>query len=86
MRTCKKANGFTANEISHRKYQYIRAQQLSNQSKGIPLMPSINRPTLPAWDDKLTLPPSFEEYLLKDELQEIEEDTQVLEEDIQENE
>ena len=79
-------DGFTANEISHRKYQYIRAQQLSNQSKGIPLMPSINRPTLPAWDDKLTLPPSFEEYLLKDELQEIEEDTQVLEEDIQENE
>jgi general secretion pathway protein D len=62
-------DGFTMNEISHRKYNYIRAQQLHRQSQGIPLMPNTNGPDLPAWDDKLKLPPSFEEYILeKDKL------------------
>jgi general secretion pathway protein D len=56
-------DGITMNEISHRKYNYIRAQQLNRQSQGIPLMPNTIGPDLPAWDDKLTLPPSFEEYL-----------------------
>ncbi|MDT0595206.1 type II secretion system secretin GspD [Glaciecola petra] len=63
-------DGMTMNEISHRKYQYIRAQQLDHQSKGIPLMPSVSSPSLPAWDDKLTLPPSFEEYLMDKKKQE----------------
>nr|WP_136251170.1 type II secretion system secretin GspD [Ningiella ruwaisensis] len=58
-------DGVTMNEISHRKYNYIRAQQLDRQSQGIPLMPYTDGPDLPAWDDKLTLPPSFEEYLLE---------------------
>ena len=53
----------TMNEISHRKYNYIRAQQLDRQADGIPLMPFKNGPELPAWDDALSLPPSFEEYL-----------------------
>lgn len=60
-------DGVTMNEISHRKYNYIRAQQLNHQSKGIPLMPNTTGPDLPPWDDKLTLPPSFEEYLLEKE-------------------
>lgn len=63
-------DGMTMNEISHRKYQYIRAQQLDRQSQGIPLMPNTSSPSLPAWDDKLTLPPSFEEYLMDKEKQE----------------
>ena len=53
----------TMNEISHRKYNYIRAQQLDRQADGIPLMPFKKGPELPAWDDALSLPPSFEEYL-----------------------
>lgn len=62
-------DGVTMNEISHRKYNYIRAQQLNRQSQGIPLMPNTDGPDLPEWDDKLKLPPSFEEYLLeKDKL------------------
>ncbi|WP_407669396.1 type II secretion system secretin GspD [Paraglaciecola hydrolytica] len=56
-------DGVTMNEISHRKYNYIRAQQLKRQSEGIPLMPFEEGPILPDWDDKLSLPPSFEEYL-----------------------
>jgi general secretion pathway protein D len=62
-------DGITMNEISHRKYNYIRAQQLDRQSQGIPLMPYSKGPDLPAWDDALKLPPSFEQYLLeKDKL------------------
>ena len=58
-------DGVTMNEISHKKYQYIRAQQLKRQADGIPLMPNIEGPTLPKWDDKLSLPPSFEDYIMK---------------------
>jgi general secretion pathway protein D len=57
-------DGVTMNEISHKKYQYIRAQQLKRQSQGIPLMPNTEGPSLPEWDDKLSLPPSFEEYIM----------------------
>jgi general secretion pathway protein D len=58
-------DGVTMNEISHKKYQYIRAQQLKRQADGIPLMPNTDEPTLPTWDDKLSLPPSFEDYIMK---------------------
>lgn len=54
----------TMNEISHRKYNYIRAQQLLRQEDGISLMPFQSIPSLPEWNDKLVLPPTFEEYLL----------------------
>jgi general secretion pathway protein D len=56
-------DGFTMNEISKLKYNYIRAEQLKRQSEGIPLMPFQGGPALPEWDDKLVLPPSFEEYI-----------------------
>ena len=57
-------DGVTMNEISHKKYQYIRAEQLKRQSQGIPLMPNTEGPTLPEWNDKLSLPPSFEDYIM----------------------
>lgn len=60
-------DGATMNEISHRKYNYIRAQQLDRQSQGIPLMPFEQGPSLPEWDEELKLPPSYEEYLLEKE-------------------
>jgi general secretion pathway protein D len=57
-------DGVTMNEVSQQKYQYIRAQQLERQSQGIPLMPNTKGPSLPEWNDKLSLPPSFEDYIL----------------------
>lgn len=57
----------TMNSISHRKYNYIRALQLKRQQDGVSLMPNTRTPTMPNWDDELTLPPSFEEYLTEKE-------------------
>ena len=62
----------TMNDISHRKYNYIRAQQLKRQQDGISLMPFETTPSLPDWSDKLILPPTFEEYLLEQEESNIE--------------
>jgi general secretion pathway protein D len=56
-------DGVTMNEISKRKYQYIRGEQLKRQAQGIPLMPLTDGPSLPEWDETLSLPPSFEKYL-----------------------
>ena len=56
-------DGITAGEISSRKYNYIRAEQLKKQEEGVELMPFTDQPVLPEWDSPLTLPPSFEEYL-----------------------
>lgn len=51
------------NQISHAKYNYIRAEQLKRQADGVSLSPKAQTPVLPEWDDSLALPPSFEEYL-----------------------
>ncbi|MCU4674394.1 type II secretion system secretin GspD [Catenovulum sp. 2E275] len=53
----------TQNTISHKKYNYIRAQQLERRANGNFLSYSEDIPVLPHWDNKLELPPSFEEYL-----------------------
>jgi len=58
-------DGVTMNEISHRKYNFIRAEQLKRQSEGVALMPQTESPVLPDWNDSLTLPPTYEEYLLE---------------------
>lgn len=55
-------DGITMNDISKRKYNYIRAEQLKRQSEGIPLMPFSESPALPEWDESLSLPPSYEDY------------------------
>ncbi|MEP4890848.1 MAG: type II secretion system secretin GspD [Aliiglaciecola sp.] len=60
-------DGATMNSISHKKYNYIRAQQLKRSAAGIPLMPTQEAPVLPEWDDELALPPTFDEYLLEKE-------------------
>ncbi|MFT6895822.1 MAG: general secretion pathway protein D [Paraglaciecola sp.] len=56
-------DGITMNDISKRKYNYIRAEQLKRQSEGIPLMPFSESPALPEWDDSLSLPPSYEDHM-----------------------
>src|SRR5690554_3650418 len=53
----------TAGQISSRRYNFIRAEQLKAQEDGIELMPLTDSPVLPEWDGPLTLPPSFENYL-----------------------
>lgn len=58
-------DGITMNDISRKKYNYIRAEQLKRQSEGIPLMPFSENPALPEWNEGLALPPSYSEYLQK---------------------
>ncbi|MFB0912276.1 MAG: type II secretion system protein GspD, partial [Glaciecola sp.] len=60
-------DGITSNKISLQKYNYIRAQQLMRQSEGVPLMPFSEGPSLPEWNDAMTLPPSFDDYLTDEE-------------------
>jgi general secretion pathway protein D len=64
-------DGVTMNKISHRKYNFIRAEQLKRQSEGVPLMPFTEQPSLPEWNDALELPPTFEEYLQEKEQEEL---------------
>ncbi|WP_299077845.1 type II secretion system secretin GspD [uncultured Paraglaciecola sp.] len=63
-------DGVTMNKISQSKYQYIRAEQLKRQAQGIPLMPFTEGPSLPEWDESLSLPPSFDDYIGDKEKQE----------------
>nr|WP_245623474.1 type II secretion system secretin GspD [Catenovulum maritimum] len=58
-------DGLSQNKISHGKYNFIRAQQLKRQSEGSFLSYSDEIPVLPQWDSSLTLPPSFEKYLIE---------------------
>lgn len=67
-------DGVTMNSISHKKYNFIRAEQLKRQAEGIPLMPFTEGPSLPEWDDSLSLPPSFEDYLMNKDKQKEQDD------------
>ena len=57
----------TMSQLSHRKYNYIRAKQLKRQADGVSLMPNTETPLMPQWDDSLALPPTFEDYFLQEE-------------------
>ena len=48
--------------MAKEKYNFIRADQLRKQEEGLSLMSDDNLPILPQWNDKLVLPPSFDEY------------------------
>lgn len=54
--------GNAMDKISENKYNYIRADQLRKHEEGLSLMNDDNLPLLPQWNDKLTLPPSFDKY------------------------
>lgn len=56
-------DGASASDISQQKYNYIRAEQMKRDDDGIALMPLTNQPVLQEWNETLTLPPSFNEYL-----------------------
>lgn len=54
--------------VSNAKYSYMRAKQIEQANRGISLMPSESSPVLPTYDEALVLPPSFEEYIDKEQL------------------
>ena len=56
-------DGSAISGISKQKYNYIRAEQLKRDEEGIRLMPRTPQAVLPEWDDSLKLPPSFEEFM-----------------------
>ncbi|EKE77555.1 type II secretion system secretin GspD [Gallaecimonas xiamenensis] len=55
----------TLRELSRRKYNLMHRQQEKRREDGISLMPFMDPPELPPWDDNLARPPSLEEYLEK---------------------
>ena len=55
--------GSAISGISKTKYNYIRAEQLKREEEGIRLMPFTKQVVLPEWDDSLSLPPTFDEYM-----------------------
>ncbi|MDQ7048551.1 MAG: type II secretion system secretin GspD [Enterobacterales bacterium] len=50
-----------ANDISSRKYEYMRALQLDRKMRGITLMPFTDPEILPHWNESLALPPSYDQ-------------------------
>jgi len=58
-------DGKLMNDLSKEKYNYIRAIELSKQEAGLELMSDDKLPILPKWNDQLSLPPSFDEYMQK---------------------
>ncbi|SFD21405.1 type II secretion system secretin GspD [Pseudoalteromonas denitrificans] len=53
----------TMNKLSHEKYNYIRSEQVKMEDDGVDLMPNKQTPVLPEWNDDLTLPPTYQEFL-----------------------
>lgn len=58
-------DGSLMNQISKEKYNYIRADELRKREEGLSLMSDEKLPLMPEWNDKLSLPPSFDEYMKK---------------------
>lgn len=56
-------------ELSSRKYSYIRAQQLEQRERGLSLRQNSRIPVLPEWAEHKMLPPGFEHYLDREEIQ-----------------
>ncbi|WP_240220654.1 type II secretion system secretin GspD [Rheinheimera hassiensis] len=57
--------GSAISGISKTKYNYIRAEQLKREEAGIRLMPNTKQVVMPEWDESLTLPPTFDDYMNK---------------------
>lgn len=61
-------DGKMMEDMSKDKYNYIRADEIRKQEEGLSLMKNEILPILPKWNDKLTLPPTFDEYINNDEV------------------
>ncbi|MBA6392245.1 type II secretion system secretin GspD [Colwellia sp. BRX10-3] len=58
-------DGKLMNDLSREKYNYIRAIEIQKKEAGLELMSDEKLPILPKWNDQLSLPPSFDEYMKK---------------------
>jgi len=56
-------DGGVMNEVSQRKYNYMRAQQLQKQDNGVSLMPETDTPEMPVWGKEKALPPEIQQRL-----------------------
>lgn len=56
-------DGAVMSEVSQRKYNYMRAQQMVQQDDGISLMPQTNQAVLPAMGQAPVLPPEVQQKL-----------------------
>jgi len=58
-------DGESMDKISKDKYNYIRADEIRKREDGLDLLDNEKLPLLPKWNDSLELPPSFDEYINK---------------------
>lgn len=56
-------DGGVMNEVSQRKYNYMRAEQLNKSDSGVTLMPNTDTPQLPSWGKDKPLPPEIQQRL-----------------------
>ncbi|UTM58997.1 type II secretion system secretin GspD [Photobacterium sp. CCB-ST2H9] len=56
-------DGVTADGITQRKYNYIRAEQLYKADEGLRLMPNSKSPVLPKYGDDIALPPEVRAFV-----------------------
>ncbi|MBY5948622.1 type II secretion system secretin GspD [Photobacterium rosenbergii] len=56
-------DGVTADGITQRKYNYIRAEQLFKADKGLRLMPETDVPVLPKYGEDISLPPEVRAFV-----------------------
>lgn len=62
-------DGVTADGITQRKYNYIRAEQLYRADQGLRLMPNTQTPVLPKYGDDISLPPEVRAFVAQLETQ-----------------
>ncbi|MBA6415398.1 type II secretion system secretin GspD [Colwellia sp. 6M3] len=58
-------DGKLMNDLSKEKYNFIRALEIQKKEDGLELLSDEKLPILPEWNDQLSLPPSFDEYMKK---------------------
>ncbi|MBV1840021.1 type II secretion system secretin GspD [Photobacterium ganghwense] len=56
-------DGVTADGLTQRKYNYIRAEQLYRADKGLKLMPDAKVPVLPKYGSDISLPPEVRAFV-----------------------
>ncbi|WP_428468122.1 type II secretion system secretin GspD [Photobacterium minamisatsumaniensis] len=56
-------DGVTADGITQRKYNYIRAEQLYKADQGLRLMPDAELPVLPKFGEDISLPPEVRAFV-----------------------
>ncbi|MGF1872370.1 type II secretion system secretin GspD [Photobacterium indicum] len=56
-------DGVTADGITQRKYNYIRAEQLYKADQGLNLMPNTTTPVLPKFGENIELPPEVRAFV-----------------------